>query len=137
MSILRQLSRRLASKTISKNIFASYGSLINRNCAPIANVRNVAHLEIQKRFESNGALKALSDCFKSEIAGEEESRPGPDYLKMVKEMEKSFTIIDEPGKGAMNKGTRARNDQISTNSTNYFLCQLLFRFRHYEERAQK
>jgi hypothetical protein len=118
MSILCQLSRRLASKPISRNVIASYGSLINRNCAPIANKRNVAHLEIQKRFESNGSLKALSDCFKSEIAGEEESKPEPEFLKMVKEMEKSFTIIDEPGKGAMNKATRAWNGQISTTSTN-------------------
>ena len=111
MSVLSHLSRRFASKPILKNVVASYGSLINRNSTPI--IRNCTHLDIQKRFESNGSLKALSECFKNEIAGEEESKPQPEFLKMVKEIEKSFTIIDEAGKGTLNKSTRARHDRIS------------------------
>ena len=73
-------------------------------------MRNFAHLEIQKRLESNGSLRALSECFKNEIAGEEESKPEPDYLKMVKDMEKSFTIVDEAGKGIAVKTTSATRD---------------------------
>lgn len=118
MSVLYQLSRRLALKPIAKNIIASYGSLINRNCAPLASMRDVNHLQTQKRVESNGSLIALSECFRNEIAGEEESKPQPDFLKMVKEIEKSFTIVDEAGKGTIKSATRVIYDHMSTTRNN-------------------
>lgn len=137
MSVLYQLSRRLASKPMSKNIIASFGNIVNRNCAPLASMRDVNHLQIQKRVESNGSLKALSDCFRNEIAGEEESKPQPDFLKMVKEIEKSFTIVDEAGKGTIKRANRVTYDRISATTRNNEAHSIFFRLHHFEERAQK
>ena len=111
MSVLSHLSRRFASKPILKNVVASYGSLINRNSAPI--IRNCIR---------HGPLKALSECFRNEIADEEDSIPQLVFFKMVKKIKKSFTIIDEAGKGTLNNSTRARYDQISATTSKFVIA---------------
>ena len=79
---------------------ANYGIIVDR-C-----VIGTSASTFQRRHASSEPPRSLATCLVSEIAGEDETTPSAEFIEIVNEIEKTFKIIDEPGRGTFSRAAQ-------------------------------
>ena len=86
-----------------KSHSAAYRVLVDRNTEQNFRAFDDRTSKFQKRFQSESAATTMTlpDHLVSEIASEDDSAPSEELKSLVNMTEKTFKIIDEPGRGEL------------------------------------